>query len=150
MLLTYLLLWVSLILISYMYLVIVHRNPPHVPPKRRCLWSFAFGNLGNLRRNYVNSSWNDYCFRVRNPYLCTERISEMKKSGTLSFKLNLPNLGLAQPVLELYMRERERLSTDSSLKPLLPWMILGLSLPLLFPLIILCLRLKCFAMISIS
>ena len=91
-----------------MYLVIVHRNPPHGPPKRRCLWSFAFGNLGNLRRNYVNSSWNDYCFRVRNPYLCTECISEVKKSGTLSFKLNLPNLGLAQPVLELYMRERER------------------------------------------
>ena len=54
--------------------------------------------------------WNADYFCDRNPSLFAKRITEVIVSGMemyiLSLKLNLPNLGLTQPVLMLYMIER--------------------------------------------
>ncbi|MPC48072.1 hypothetical protein E2C01_041837 [Portunus trituberculatus] len=55
--------------------------PPQDPPKRRCLWRYASTSWGNLRRYYADSLWNDYCFRVRDPSLRAERITEVIVSG---------------------------------------------------------------------
>ncbi|MPC66710.1 hypothetical protein E2C01_060862 [Portunus trituberculatus] len=42
---------------------------------------FCFCQLEDLRRYYADFSWNDYCFCVRDPSLCAERITEMIVSG---------------------------------------------------------------------
>ncbi|MPC29843.1 Synaptotagmin-1 [Portunus trituberculatus] len=55
--------------------------PSQDPPKRRCLWRFASASWGGLRRYYANFPWNDYCFHVRDPSLCAERITEVTVSG---------------------------------------------------------------------
>ncbi|MPC63464.1 hypothetical protein E2C01_057563 [Portunus trituberculatus] len=55
------------------------------PPKWKCLWRFAFANSGDLRRYYAGFSWNDYCFRVRDPSLSAERITEVTVSGMEAF-----------------------------------------------------------------
>ncbi|MPC23839.1 hypothetical protein E2C01_016906 [Portunus trituberculatus] len=50
--------------------------------KRRCLWRFASASWGNLRRYYADFPWNDYYyFRVRDPTLCAEHITEVIVSG---------------------------------------------------------------------
>ncbi|MPC77165.1 hypothetical protein E2C01_071612 [Portunus trituberculatus] len=49
--------------------------------KRRCLWRFASTSWGNPRRYYADFPRNDYCFRVRDPSLCSERITEVMVSG---------------------------------------------------------------------
>ena len=55
--------------------------PPQDPPRRRCLWHFASADWGSLRGYYADFPWNDYCFRVRDPSLCAERITEVIVSG---------------------------------------------------------------------
>ncbi|MPC44140.1 hypothetical protein E2C01_037804 [Portunus trituberculatus] len=37
----------------------------------------ASASWGDQRRYYADLSWNDYCFRVRGPSLCAERITEV-------------------------------------------------------------------------
>ncbi|MPC80647.1 hypothetical protein E2C01_075233 [Portunus trituberculatus] len=54
--------------------------PPQDPPKRRCLWRFASASLGD-RRRYADFPLNDYCFRVRDPSLRVERITEVRVFG---------------------------------------------------------------------
>ena len=51
------------------------------PPKQRCLWRFASASWGDLRRYYADFPGNGYCFRVRDPSLCTEHITEVIVSG---------------------------------------------------------------------
>ncbi|MPC25747.1 hypothetical protein E2C01_018868 [Portunus trituberculatus] len=51
--------------------------PPQDPLKRRCLWRFAFAGWGDLRRYYADFPLDDYCFRVRDPFLCPQRITEV-------------------------------------------------------------------------
>ncbi|MPC69598.1 hypothetical protein E2C01_063828 [Portunus trituberculatus] len=51
------------------------------PQNRRCLWRFASASWGDLRRYYADFPWNDFCFRVRDPSLCTQRITEVTVSG---------------------------------------------------------------------
>ncbi|KAK8400926.1 hypothetical protein O3P69_002597 [Scylla paramamosain] len=53
--------------------------PPQDPPTRRCLWRFASAIWEDLRRYFADFPWNDYCFRVRDPSLCAERITENLK-----------------------------------------------------------------------
>ncbi|MPC69949.1 hypothetical protein E2C01_064183 [Portunus trituberculatus] len=55
--------------------------PPQDPPKRRCLWRFASARWGDLRRYYADFPLNDYCFRVKDPSLCAERITGVIVSG---------------------------------------------------------------------
>ncbi|MPC17220.1 hypothetical protein E2C01_010069 [Portunus trituberculatus] len=55
--------------------------PPQDPPKQRCLWQFISARWGNLRRHYADFPWIDYCFCVRDPSLCAERITEVIVSG---------------------------------------------------------------------
>ena len=55
--------------------------PPQHPPKRRCLWRFASVSWGDVRRYYAHFSWNDYCFRDRDPSLCAEPINKVIVSG---------------------------------------------------------------------
>ncbi|MPC52446.1 hypothetical protein E2C01_046315 [Portunus trituberculatus] len=55
--------------------------PPQDPPKGRCLRCFASARRGDPRRYYADFPWNDYCFRVRDPSLCAERITEVIVSG---------------------------------------------------------------------
>ncbi|MPC83578.1 hypothetical protein E2C01_078290 [Portunus trituberculatus] len=62
------------------------------PPKRRCLWRFASARWGDLRRYYADFPWNDYCFCVRDPSLCTERITE-----TFAHNSTFDDSGLAPP-----------------------------------------------------
>ncbi|MPC51034.1 hypothetical protein E2C01_044871 [Portunus trituberculatus] len=63
--------------------------PLQDPPKWRYLCRFASVSWGDLRRYYADFPWNDYCFRVRDPSLCAERITafplgkrEKKKTGS--------------------------------------------------------------------
>ncbi|MPC17695.1 hypothetical protein E2C01_010559 [Portunus trituberculatus] len=51
--------------------------PPQDPPKAEVPLAFCLCQLGDLRRYYANFSWNDYCFRVRDPSVCAERITEL-------------------------------------------------------------------------
>ena len=55
--------------------------PPRDPPKQRCFWHFAYAKWEDLRQYYTDFPWNDYCFRVRDPSLCAERITEVIVSG---------------------------------------------------------------------
>ena len=41
--------------------------------------------LLDLRRYYADFPWNDYCFRVRDPSLCAERITELIVSGMVAY-----------------------------------------------------------------
>ncbi|MPC80046.1 hypothetical protein E2C01_074610 [Portunus trituberculatus] len=59
--------------------------PPQDPPKPRYLWRFASASWGNLRRYYADFPWNDYCFCIRNPSLCAERITEVIVSGIKAY-----------------------------------------------------------------
>ncbi|MPC24982.1 hypothetical protein E2C01_018077 [Portunus trituberculatus] len=47
------------------------------PLKRRCSWRFASASWGDLTRYYADFPWSDYSFRVRDPFLCAERITEV-------------------------------------------------------------------------
>ncbi|MPC19979.1 hypothetical protein E2C01_012907 [Portunus trituberculatus] len=82
------------------------------PSKQRCLWHFASTSLGDLRKYYTDFPWNDYCFCVRDPSLCAERITEVIVSGMEvyiphSFSQPQPSKpSKTQPVLVLYMIER--------------------------------------------
>ncbi|MPC98281.1 hypothetical protein E2C01_093644 [Portunus trituberculatus] len=67
MLLPYLLRWVALITISYLYLALFLQSLFRIPQ--------SGGASGVL------PLWNDYCFRVRDPSLCVERISKVIVSG---------------------------------------------------------------------
>ncbi|MPC63493.1 hypothetical protein E2C01_057591 [Portunus trituberculatus] len=86
--------------------------PPQDPSRLRCLWRFASASLESLRMYYADFSWNDFCFRVIDPSLCTKRITEVILSGMKAYishsflNLNLLNLGLTQPVTVQYMIER--------------------------------------------
>ncbi|MPC35471.1 hypothetical protein E2C01_028895 [Portunus trituberculatus] len=52
--------------------------PPQDPPRRqRCIWRFASASWGDLKRYCADFPWNDYCFPVRDPFLCAERIPEV-------------------------------------------------------------------------
>ena len=50
----------------------VSSKPPLDPPKRKCLWCVASSKLGDIGTYYADFSRNDYCFRVRDPFLCAE------------------------------------------------------------------------------
>ncbi|MPC20077.1 hypothetical protein E2C01_013007 [Portunus trituberculatus] len=45
------------------------------------LESFEFEGDGDLRRYYADFPWNDYCFRVKDPSLWAEHITEVIVSG---------------------------------------------------------------------
>ncbi|MPC41987.1 hypothetical protein E2C01_035599 [Portunus trituberculatus] len=51
--------------------------PPQNPPKRRRLWYLASAGWLDLKRYYADFPWKDCCFRVRDPFLSTERITEV-------------------------------------------------------------------------
>ncbi len=51
------------------------------PPKRRCFWHYASAQLENLRMYISDFPWNDYCFQVRDPSMCAQRITEVIISG---------------------------------------------------------------------
>ena len=50
---------------------------PQDLPKRRCFWHFSYAKCEDLRQYYLNFPWDDYCFHVRDPSLCAERIREL-------------------------------------------------------------------------
>ncbi|MPC68873.1 hypothetical protein E2C01_063083 [Portunus trituberculatus] len=78
---------------------------------------FASASLGDLRRCYADFPWNDYCFCVRDPSFCAERITEVIVPGMEAYiphsfpQRKSSNLGLTQPML--YMRERLLPSPES-------------------------------------
>ncbi|MPC20711.1 hypothetical protein E2C01_013666 [Portunus trituberculatus] len=86
--------------------------PPQDPPRQRCLLHFASVSWGDLRRYYADFPWNDYCFRVRDPSLCAERITEVIVSGMEAYiphSISQPKPSktcLTQCVFVLYMIER--------------------------------------------
>ena len=93
----FLLHWVPPITISYLNLVLSLQS------LLRILQSGGASGvlpLLDMRRYYADFPWNDYCFRVRDPPLWVERITEVIVSGMeayiliLSLDLNLPNPGL--------------------------------------------------------
>ncbi|MPC56030.1 hypothetical protein E2C01_049978 [Portunus trituberculatus] len=43
--------------------------PSQDPPKQRCFWHSISASWGDLTRYHADFSWNDYCFRVRDPPL---------------------------------------------------------------------------------
>ena len=51
------------------------------PPKRRCFWHFNYAKWEDLRQYYSDFPWDDFCFHVRDPSLCAERITEIIISG---------------------------------------------------------------------
>jgi len=55
--------------------------PPFDPPKRKYFWHYTSAKWEGLRRYYSNFPWNDYCFGVRDPSPCTERITDVFVSG---------------------------------------------------------------------
>ena len=66
--------WVPAITISYLYLVL------YLQCLLRILQSgsaYTVACWGDLRRNCANFPWNDYCFRVRDPSLYAEHITEV-------------------------------------------------------------------------
>ncbi|MPC89712.1 hypothetical protein E2C01_084670 [Portunus trituberculatus] len=69
--------WTPQITVSYLYFVLFPQSLLRIP-KSGC---FTSTNWGNLRRYYADFPWNDYCFRVRDPSLCAERITEVIMSG---------------------------------------------------------------------
>ncbi|MPC43523.1 hypothetical protein E2C01_037172 [Portunus trituberculatus] len=50
-------------------------------PKVEMPLGFRLCQLGDMRRYYADFPWNDYCFCVRDLYLCAERITEVIVSG---------------------------------------------------------------------
>ena len=54
---------------------------PEDPLKRRCFWHFNSTKWEDLRQYYSNFPWGDYCFHVRDPSLCAERITEVIITG---------------------------------------------------------------------
>ncbi len=54
---------------------------PLDPPKRRCFWHFASVRWDDLKMYYSGFPWNDYCFQVRDPSVCAQRITEVIESG---------------------------------------------------------------------
>ena len=50
---------------------------PQDPPKQRCFWYFNSAKWADLRQYYSDFPWDDYCFYVRDPSLCAERITEV-------------------------------------------------------------------------
>ena len=54
---------------------------PQDPPKRRCFWHFSSARWDDLRMYFSDFPWNDYCFRVRDPSVCAQRITEVIVSG---------------------------------------------------------------------
>ncbi|MPC42288.1 hypothetical protein E2C01_035907 [Portunus trituberculatus] len=62
------------------------------PPKRKCLCRFASTSCEDLRRYYVDFPWNDYCFRVRDPSLCAERLTESRKLAKGNNKKKAPSV----------------------------------------------------------
>ena len=49
----------------------------HSWPKRRCFWHFNSARWEDIRQYYSDFPWDDYCFHVRDPFLCAERITEV-------------------------------------------------------------------------
>ncbi|MPC61346.1 hypothetical protein E2C01_055416 [Portunus trituberculatus] len=47
--------------------------------------AFCVCQLGDLNRCYADFSWNNYCFRVRDPSLCAEHITEVIVSGMMEY-----------------------------------------------------------------
>ncbi|KAG0728132.1 Serine--pyruvate aminotransferase, mitochondrial [Chionoecetes opilio] len=86
--------------------------PLRDPPKRRCFWHFNSAKWEDLRQYYSDFPWNDYCFHVKDPSLCAERITEVIVSGMEAYiPLTFSNpkarhLGLTLPVLMLSEIER--------------------------------------------
>ena len=54
---------------------------PQDPPGRRCFWHYASARWDDLRSYFSDFPWNEYCFQVRDPSTCAERISEVIVSG---------------------------------------------------------------------
>ena len=50
---------------------------PQDSPKQRCFWHFNSAKWEDLRQYYSDFPWDDFCFHVRDPYLCAERITEV-------------------------------------------------------------------------
>ncbi|MPC43802.1 Kelch domain-containing protein 4 [Portunus trituberculatus] len=50
-------------------------------PKVEVSLVFCLRQMGDLRRYYADFPWNDYCFLVRDPSVCAERIIEVIVSG---------------------------------------------------------------------
>ena len=51
------------------------------PPTQRCFWHFNSAKWEDLRQYYSDFPWEDYCFHVRDLFLCAERITEVIISG---------------------------------------------------------------------
>ncbi|MPC84926.1 hypothetical protein E2C01_079680 [Portunus trituberculatus] len=59
--------------------------PPAIMDMKDIKRRFASASSGDLRRYYADFPWNDYCFRVRDPCLCAERITEVIVSGMKAY-----------------------------------------------------------------
>ncbi|MPC31312.1 hypothetical protein E2C01_024598 [Portunus trituberculatus] len=95
------------------------------PPKRRCLWYFASASWGYLRRYYADFSWNEYCFRVRDPSLCAERITEAVVFGVETDSVPRvhclsPDAFIMPKVVEKRKRVVQLLVSGMSAVPLMP------------------------------
>ncbi|MPC73603.1 hypothetical protein E2C01_067938 [Portunus trituberculatus] len=64
---------------------VLSQDPP------RCLLCFASASWGDLRWYYADLPWNDYRFRVRDPSLCVERITEVIVSDFWRLSKNISN-----------------------------------------------------------
>ena len=62
---------------------------PQDPPKWRCFRHFNLAKWEELRQYYSYFLWDDYCFHVRDPSLCAERITEVIASG---MELYIPHI----------------------------------------------------------
>ena len=86
---------------------------PQDPPRRKCFWHFNSAKWEDLKQYYSVFPWDDFCFHVRDPSLCAERITEMIVSGmdiyipnTFSNTKAMKNPGLTLLVLMLSKIER--------------------------------------------
>ncbi len=59
---------------------IAHVQPMDIP-KRQCFWHYASARWEDLRMYFSDFPWNDYCFQVRHPSVCSQRITEVIVSG---------------------------------------------------------------------
>ena len=50
---------------------------PLDPPRRRCFWHYDSARWEDMRQYFSDFPWNDYCFRVRDPSVCAQRITEV-------------------------------------------------------------------------
>ena len=50
---------------------------PVSPLERRCFLRYTSAKWDDVRLYYSDFPWNVYCFRVRDPFICAERIAEV-------------------------------------------------------------------------